>query len=195
MIASIRGTVQQTADAWVVIELGGLGIRVSVPAPLAARARPGEALALFTHLQVREDALSLFGFETPDQLAFFEMLLGISGIGPKVALSLLSHFSTEALRQAVGSGRPERLSGIPGVGKKTAEKIVFNLKDKLAGEAGSGGAGWSETDTEVIAALTSLGYSIVEAQTALQRIPVDSPENTEERLRLALQGLEKRSRK
>jgi Holliday junction DNA helicase RuvA len=123
------------------------------------------------------------------------MLLGISGIGPKVALSLLSHFSTEALRQAVGSGRPERLSGIPGVGKKTAEKIVFNLKDKLAGEAGSGGAGWSETDTEVIAALTSLGYSIVEAQTALQRIPVDSPENTEERLRLALQGLEKRSRK
>jgi|WetSurMetagenome_2_1015567.scaffolds.fasta_scaffold81994_2 holliday junction DNA helicase RuvA len=194
MIASIRGTVQQTGDCWVVLELGGLGLRVSVPAPLAARVHPGETLALFTHLQVREDALSLFGFETPDQLALFEMLLGISGIGPKVSLSLLSHFSTDALRQAVGSGKPERLSGIPGVGRKTAEKIIFNLKDKLTGEAGPGAAGWSETDTEVIAALTSLGYSIVEAQTALQSIPADAPENTEERLRLALQGLEKRSR-
>ncbi len=189
MIASIRGTVQQTGDSWVVIELGGMGIRVSVPVPLAARARTGQTLALFTHLQVREDALALFGFETPDQLAFFELLLGVSGIGPKIALSLLSHFSTDALHQAVGGGKPERLSGIPGVGKKTAEKIIFHLKDKLAADAGAGGAGWSETDTEVIAALTSLGYSIVEAQTALQRIPPDAPADSESRLRIALQGL------
>jgi Holliday junction DNA helicase RuvA len=194
MIASIRGTVQQTGDTWVVIELGGMGIKVSVPVPLAARARPGGTLALFTHLQVREDALALFGFETPDQLAFFELLLTVSGIGPKVALSLLSHFSADALRQAVGSGSPERFSGIPGVGRKTAEKIIFHLKDKLAAEAGTGGAGWSETDTEVIAALTSLGYTIVEAQTALQRIPADAPSDAENRLRLALQGMEKHSR-
>ncbi len=189
MIASIRGTVQQTGDNWVVIDLGGLGIKVSVPVPLAARARNGQPLALFTHLQVREDALALFGFETPDQLSFFELLLSVSGIGPKVALSLLSHFSTDALRQAVGGGRPERLSGIPGVGKKTAEKIIFHLKDKLAAGAEAGGAGWSETDTEVIAALTSLGYSIVEAQTALQRIPADAPADAESRLRLALQAM------
>jgi Holliday junction DNA helicase RuvA len=191
MIASIRGTVQQTGENWVVIELGGMGIKVSVPVPLAARARPGEPLALFTHLPVRVDALALFGFETPDQLSFFELLLGVSGIGPKVALSLLSHFSTDALRQAVGGGRPERLSGIPGVGKKTAEKIIFHLKDKLAAGAEAGGAGWSETDTEVIAALTSLGYSIVEAQTALQRIPADAPVDSESRLRLALQAMGK----
>ncbi len=189
MIASIRGTVQQTGDNWVVIDLGGLGIKVSVPVPLAARARNGQPLALFTHLQVREDALALFGFETPDQLSFFELLLSVSGIGPKVALSLLSHFSTDALRQAVGGGRPERLSGIPGVGKKTAEKIIFHLKDKLAAGAEAGGAGWSETDTEVIAALASLGYSIVEAQTALQRIPADAPADAESRLRLALQAM------
>ncbi len=189
MIASIRGTVQQTGENWVVIELGGMGIKVSVPVPLAARARTGQALALFTHLQVREDALALFGFETPDQLSFFELLLSVSGIGPKVALSLLSHFSTDALRQAVGGGRPERLSGIPGVGKKTAEKIIFHLKDKLAAGAEAGGAGWSETDTEVIAALTSLGYSIVEAQTALQRIPAEAPSDAESRLRLALQAM------
>ncbi len=189
MIASLRGTVQQTGGSWVVIELGGMGIKVSVPVPLAARARAGQDLALFTHLLVREDALALFGFETPDQLAFFELLLGVSGIGPKVALSLLSHFSTDSLRQAVARGAPERLSGIPGVGKKTAEKIIFHLKDKLAAESGAGAPGWSETDTEVIAALTSLGYSIVEAQTALQRIPADAPADAESRLRLALQGL------
>jgi len=189
MIASIRGSVLQTGESWVIVDLGGLGIKVSVPVPLAARARAGQTLALFTHLQVREDALALFGFETPDQLGFFELLLGISGIGPKVALSLLSHFSTYALRQAVARGAPERLSGIPGVGKKTAEKIIFHLKDKLAADSAAGAPGWSETDTEVIAALTSLGYSIVEAQTALQRIPADAPSDAESRLRLALQGL------
>jgi Holliday junction DNA helicase RuvA len=191
MIASVRGSVQQTGDSWVVIELGGMGVKVSVPVPLAARAREGQTLALFTHLLVREDALALYGFETPDQLGLFELLLGVSGIGPKVALSLLSHFSTDTLRQAVVRGAPERISGIPGVGKKTAEKIVFHLKDKLAGEAGPGAAGWSETDTEVIAALTALGYSIVEAQAALQRIPPDAPADAENRLRIALQGLGK----
>jgi Holliday junction DNA helicase RuvA len=189
MISSIRGTVLQTGDSWVVIELGGLGLRVSVPAPLAARAGAGQTLALFTHLQVREDALALFGFETPDQLAFFEMLLGVSGIGPKVALSLLSHFSVETLRQSVVRGSPDRLAGIPGVGRKTAEKIVFHLKDKLAAAGELGAPGWSETDTEVVAALTSLGYSLVEAQTALQRVPVDAPPDSEIRLRLALQAL------
>lgn len=191
MIASIRGNVQQTGDSWVVLEVGGLGLKVSVPVPLAARARASQPLALFTHLQVREDGLALFGFETSEQLAFFELLLGVSGIGPKVALSLLSHFSIEALRQAVAHGAPERLSGIPGVGKKTAEKIVFHLKDKLAAEAGAGAPPWSESDTEVIAALTALGYSVVEAQTALQRIPADAPADIENRLRLALQGLGK----
>ena len=191
MIASLRGNVQQTGDTWVVIDLGGMGIRVSVPVPLAARARPGQILALFTHLLVREDALALFGFETPDQLAFFELLLGVTGIGPKVALSLLSHFSTDVLRQAIVRGAPDRLSGIPGVGKKTAEKIVFHLKDKLAGEAGTGAPGWSESDTEVIAALTALGYTIIEAQTALQRIPADAPADAETRLRLALQAMGK----
>jgi Holliday junction DNA helicase RuvA len=191
VIASIRGTVQQTGDSWVVIDLGGLGIKVSVPVPLAARARPGQTLALFTHLLVREDALALFGFEAPDQLAFFEMLLGVTGIGPKVALSLLSHYSTDALREAVARGAPERIAGIPGVGKKTAEKIVFHLKDKLAAEAGAGAPGWSESDTEVIAALTALGYSIVEAQTALQRVPADAPPDAETRLRLALQAMGK----
>lgn len=191
MITSLRGPVLQTGDNWVVIEAGGLGFKVSVPVPLAARARAGQTLALFTHLQVREDALALFGFETAEQLAFFELLLGISGIGPKVALSLLSHFSADALRAAVARGAPEQLSGIPGVGRKTAEKIIFHLKDKLGVEAGARMPGWNESDTEVIAALTALGYNLVEAQAALQRLPPDAPADTESRLRLALQSLGK----
>jgi holliday junction DNA helicase RuvA len=189
MIASLRGNVIFTGETWVVLEVGGLGLKVSVPAPLAARVHTGQPVSLFTHLLVREDALALYGFESADHLAFFELLLGISGIGPKVALSLLSHFSIDALQGAIARGAPERLSGIPGVGKKTAEKIIFHLKDKLAAATGSGAAGWSETDTEVIAALTALGYSLVEAQTALQRVPADAPADVESRLRIALQGL------
>lgn len=189
MIATLRGNVMQAGETWLVVEIGGLGLKVSVPAPFAARTRSGQPVALFTHLQVREDALALFGFESAEQLAFFELLLGVSGIGPKVALSLLSHFSTDALRTAVARGAPERLSGIPGVGKKTAEKIIFHLKDKLAGDAGASAPGWNETDTEIIAALTALGYSLVEAQTALQRLPADAPSDAASRLRLALQSM------
>lgn len=188
MIASLRGNVAQTGDSWVVLEVGGVGLRVSIPAPLAARARPGQTAAFFTHLAVREDALTLYGFETPEQLAFFELLLGVSGIGPKMALSLLSHFSPEHLREAVARGQADQISGVPGVGKKTAEKIIFHLKDKIAAE-GAAGTAWDPSDTDVIAALTGLGYSLVEAQAALQMIPRDAPPDAEIRLRLALQTL------
>ena len=127
MIASLRGRVEQVTENAVVVEVGGVGLMVAVPAPLAARLQPGQPVALFTRLIVREDALALFGFESPDQRSFFELLLTVSGVGPKVALSLLSHFSLETLHQAVGANQPERLAGIPGVGRKTAEKIVFHL--------------------------------------------------------------------
>jgi Holliday junction DNA helicase RuvA len=168
-----------------------LPLKVSVPVPLAAHAAAGHPLALFTHLTVREDALALYGFETPEQLKFFELLLSVSGVGPKAALSLLSHFAVDSLRQAIAQSRPDRLSGVPGVGKKTAEKIIFHLKEKISAGPGTGDAGWSETDAEIVSALTTLGYSLVEAQSALQTIPADSPADLETRMRLALQGLGK----
>jgi holliday junction DNA helicase RuvA len=191
MIASVRGIVQQAGEGRVVLEVGGVGLLVSVPIPLAALAAVGHPLALFTHLAVREDALALYGFETPDQRDFFEQLLGVSGIGPKLALALLSHFTVDVLRQAIMRNQPERISGVPGVGKKTAEKIIFHLKEKIGLAPDLGGAGWSETDAEVVAALTTLGYSLVEAQTALQSIPRDAPEDAATRLQMALQGLGK----
>ncbi len=192
MIASLHGRVEQVAENAVVVEVGGVGLMVAVPAPLAARLQPGQLVALFTRLIVREDALALYGFESPDQRAFFELLLTVSGVGPKVALSLLSHFSIDMLHLAVGGNQPERLAGIPGVGRKTAEKIVFHLKDKVAARGEARPSGWGEGDTDILAALTALGYTLVEAQSALQSLPRDAPEDLESRLRLALQYFSRR---
>ena len=192
MIASLRGRVEQVAENSVVVEVGGVGLLVAVPAPLAARLQPGQPVALFTRLIVREDALALYGFESPDQRGFFDLLLSVSGVGPKMAMSLLSHFSLETLHLAVGANQPERLAGIPGVGRKTAEKIVFHLKDKVSPVGEAGPSGWGEGDTDIIAALSALGYTVVEAQSALQSLPRDAPADLESRLRLALQYFSRR---
>jgi Holliday junction DNA helicase RuvA len=189
MIASLRGRVEQVEEGRLIVEIGGVGLQVSVPAPVAEHARVGQAVALFTRLLVREDALALYGFETPDQRLLFDLLLGVNGVGPKVALSLLSHVPADVFRQAVARGEPERLTGIPGVGRKTAEKIVFHLKEKLQVVGGIEGGGWVEEDSDILAALTALGYTALEAQTAIQSLPRDAPRDAEARLRLALQHL------
>ena len=147
----------------------------------------GKLIFLHTHLIVREDALTLYGFATEEQRALFETLLGVQGVGPKLALAVLSYVSPDNLRRAVGQEQPEVLDRVPGVGKKTAEKIVFHLKDKFGPGLGLGvAAPISDTDTEILAALTALGYSVVEAQAALQSIPKDAPKDLEERVTLAL---------
>jgi Holliday junction DNA helicase RuvA len=150
----------------------------------------GRTAFLHTHLIVREDALTLYGFSNLEQRGLFELLLTVQGVGPRLALSVLSSLSPEVLRRAVVNEQAEVFSRVRGVGKRTAEKIVFTLKDKLGAEIGGLTAitPISELDTEVMAALTALGYSIVEAQAALQTIPKDaSKTDVEERLRLALQ--------
>jgi Holliday junction DNA helicase RuvA len=169
-----------------VVEVGGVGLRVLVPrSVLEAGPAIGKVVFLHTHLAVREDALTLYGFESPEQRELFELLLQVSGIGPKLALAVLSNVSPEALRAAVANGQPEALDRVPGVGKKTAERIVFHLKDRFTvGEAGV--PLLVPADTDVLAALTSLGYSLVEAQAAVQSLPPDAPEQVEGRVRLAL---------
>lgn len=144
---------------------------------------------LHTYLQVREDALTLYGFESEDELAIFELLLTVSGVGPKVALSTLSTLSPDALRLALSNNEPAMLARVPGVGKRTAEKIVLELKDKVKAPASGveALAQISAADAEVIDALVALGYSIVEAQRAVQTLPKDVTA-VEERLRLALSG-------
>lgn len=186
MIARLQGRVAARDKNALIVEVNGLGLRVLVPAPVLAATQVGEPVALFTHLHVRENELALYGCGSEEELALFEQFLSVSGVGPKVALALLSAMSPEALRRAIGQEQPELLARVPGVGKKTAEKIVFHLKDKVPAEAVPEGlAALTEADTQVIEALTSLGYSIVEAQRAVQSVPPEVTE-VEARLRLAL---------
>jgi len=187
MIASLQGEVIGFGEDSLVILIGGIGMRVYVPNPLRAQARPGEKLFLHTHLVVRQDALTLYGFETDAERDFYIMLLGVNGVGPRIALAILSTLTVDAMRRAVLSEQSEIFSRVPGVGKKTAQKILLHLQGRVSGELPLPGGPAAETDIEVMDALTSLGYSIVEAQAALQSIPRDTPADVETRLRLALQ--------
>src|SRR3989304_3842811 len=131
MIATLRGEISQIEENALVVEVGGVGRRVFVPAPLRGRVKAGEAVFLFTHLVVREDALTLYGFESQGDRELFNILLGVDGVGPKVALSVLSTMTLDAIQRAVFGDEPDGLSRVPGVGKKTAQKMELHLKDKL----------------------------------------------------------------
>jgi Holliday junction DNA helicase RuvA len=188
MIATLRGEITQIEDNALVLEVGGVGLRVFTPAPLRIHLKVGEAVFLFTYLVVREDVLNLYGFESQGERELFNMLLGVDGVGPKVALSVLSTLTLDAVQRAVFTEEAEILSRVPGVGKKTAQKIALHLKDKLKPtDALKQVAAMSDADGEVLAALTALGYSVVEAQSAIQALPKDAPADVEERLRVALQ--------
>ena len=187
MIARLSGTVWSIGESHVVVRAGGIGLQVQVPSGVLARLDGvGQPVELFTHLNVRENELALYGFLTEEELALFRLLLGISGIGPKVALALLGTVSPDALRQAVVQEEPGLLSRVPGIGPKTARAIIFHLKDKLIPTGVVAAPLLGDTDVEVIAALTGLGFSLVEAQAALQSLPRDEDLPVEERVRQAL---------
>lgn len=189
MIASIQGmfVAADAISGSIIVTVGGIGYRVHVPQTLLHRA-PGHEIALHTHLIVREDAFLLYGFETPGELSLFETLLTVSGVGPRVALAILSTLSADNLRNAVATDKPEILTRVPGIGKKSAQKILFELKDKLAiGLDAIPAGGFDDMNADVIDALVALGYSIVEAQSAVQSLPPDAPPEVEERIRLALE--------
>jgi holliday junction DNA helicase RuvA len=188
MIASLNGRIQEGLPDSVIVDVGGVGLQVYVPASSRDHLHAGDLIFLFTYLVVRQDNLALYGFETRESRQYFSLLLTVDGIGPKLALGVLSVLSPDAIRRAVFHEQPEVFSRVPGVGKKTAQKILLQLQDKIPGEAGlERVAAISDVDAEVIGALTGLGYSVVEAQAALQSIPRDIPQDVETRLRLALQ--------
>jgi Holliday junction DNA helicase RuvA len=187
MIASVSGKISHVESGSLIIEVGGVGLQVFVPSPVSDLARPGESVFLFTHLVVRQDLLALYGFDSPKG-AYFTLLLTVNGIGPKLALSILSTLTPDAIRRAVFSEQPEIFSRVPGVGKKTAQKISLSLQDRITTVEGLAPiAALGDVDSEVLNALTGLGYSVVEAQAALQSSPRDAPQDVETRLRLALQ--------
>ena len=186
MIAMVRGEVIGLGDSSVVIQVSGIGLQVHAPTPLVSGLRMHDSISLHTHLIVREDLLALYGFETPQERDFFVLLLGVNGIGPRSALAILSVLSLDAIRRAVTAEQVDVFCRVPGIGRKTAQKILLHLQGKIDEGELSTLAGMVDVDGSVIDALTSLGYSIVEAQAALQSISKDAPKDTEERLRLAL---------
>ena len=188
MIATISGKIAHVEPGSLIIEIGGIGLQVFVPNPISDQARPGESVYLLTHLVVRQDLLALYGFDSAEGREFFTLLLTVNGIGPKLALSILSTLNPDAIRRAVFSEQADVFSRVPGVGKKTAQKILLSLQDRITSVEGLAPiAAMGDVDSEVLNALTGLGYSVVEAQAALQSIPRDAPQDVETRLRLALQ--------
>lgn len=188
MIASIKGEVAAKDDYSLVVQNSGIGLRIYVPAPLLSTAELNRPITLYTHLAVREDNLSLYGFEKVEERDLFEELVKVSGIGPRIALSILSTLPVPMIYQAVIGEKPEIFSRVPGIGNKTAQKMILYLHDQLKAEYTLEElAGIPTVAVELVDALTSLGYSVVEAQAAIQSIPKDAPDDIEERLRLALQ--------
>jgi Holliday junction DNA helicase RuvA len=193
MIASVSGAVQSLEQGALVVEVGGVGLHVSVPdSVLQGNVSVGARVQLWTHLLVRQDAITLYGFLEQEQLTLFDMLLKAPGVGPKLALAIISGMPVGGLHAAVTKERAELLSQVPGVGIKTARKIIIYLKDKMeaSGQLPETIAA-NALDIELTAALTALGYSVVEAQTALQAMGADAPDKLEARIRIALQYLSK----
>jgi Holliday junction DNA helicase RuvA len=188
MIASLSGRLQEVTGDSVILDVGGVGFLVAIPAPWRDHLHAGESIFIHTYLVVREDALSLYGFETHEQRELFTLLLGVNGVGPRLALAVLSTLTPDAIRRAVFHEQPEVFQRVPGVGKQTAQKILLYLENRIRMAPGLEPVGaLSDVDGEVLAALATLGYSVVEAQSALQTLPRDAPQDVETRLRLALQ--------
>lgn len=189
MIASLQGKVVSLGGDRAVIDVGGIGFLVHMPtSTLSKLGTVGAGVRLHTHLHLREDNVALYGFASADELAMFQILLGVSGLGPKLALAMLSTMEVDKLATAIAAGSTDMLTVVPGIGKKTASRIVLELKDKMA-------AGWltapaaemAQDNTDVMAALTSLGYSIAEAARAVATLSPSPDLSLEEKVKLALQ--------
>ncbi|WP_448592593.1 Holliday junction branch migration protein RuvA [Thermoflexus hugenholtzii] len=189
MLVQVRGLVEAIGKDWVRLDLNGLGLQVYVPPSVLAQARRGEPLTLHTTLLARVEGhgitFTLYGFADEEERELFEQLLTVNGVGPRAALALLS-LSAPTLRAAIAQEQVEILRRVPGIGPKTARSIILHLKDRIGAVPAPGAPAARSDDTEIIAALTALGYSVVEAQAALSQVPPDPNLPLEEKIRLAL---------
>ena len=191
MIAGLRGHLEGKLTDAVLIDTGGVIYRVGTSTTtLDEVGEPGETVRLHTHLFVREDQLTLYGFATTDELQLFETLIGVTGVGPRLACAILSRVRTDALHEAISRENTDLLATVPGVGKKTAARLILELRGKLvpAGLPLTGPAAHRD-DAEVVAALRALGYTTAEAHAAAARVPCDADLTVEERVVSALREL------
>ena len=188
MIARLRGTPAARSADGLVLDVNGVGYLVAATPEVLRRATPGAEVTVETYLHVREDALQLYGFADAEERELFVHLLTVSGIGPKVALAVVSGSPAAELRRAIALGDHARFQAIPGIGKKTAERIVLELKEKIGTVAEPALSPVGNTSGHIVArdALVELGYAVVDAERALAEVDPDLP--AEERVRLALRG-------
>jgi Holliday junction DNA helicase RuvA len=184
MIAAVRGQVIARGADYVVVEVNGVGYKVFVP-----RHPTRDEVLLHTYQVVREDGQFLYGFETRDELALFEMLISVSGVGPKAGLAILSVARPAEIAAAIASGDVASLARAPGVGKKTAERLIVDLKGKVAKIGGDGAGTPTAADDDAHAALVALGYTATEAALALRNAPPRDRATTEERVSAALRAV------
>lgn len=189
MIAGIRGTVVALEENALVIDLHGFMVRVYSSAHTLSSTSQGETVELVTHLIVREDALALYGFQTEAELQFFQLLLGVTGVGPRVAMNVLSFDEPSVLYQAIANEDTALLSRIPGVGKVTAGRIIFDLKRKLPDSLPGTMATTDSVDRDALEALEALGYTTAEARSGLAAVEGRTGLSVEERVYAALQQL------
>lgn len=189
MIAGVRGIVASVEETAVVVDLHGFMVRVYSSNHTLASMEAGQPVELLTHLLVREDALTLYGFASEPELQLFQLLLGVNGVGPRVALSLLSFDQPSALYQAIANEDTTMLSRVPGVGKVTAGRIIFDLKRKLPDTIPGTVSAVDDVDRDALDALEALGYTVAEARSGLAAVEQRSGMTVEERVFAALQRL------
>ncbi len=189
MIASLHGRLESLGSDWAIISANGVGFQVYLPtSTLSTLGTIGNEVHLHTHLVLREDSVSLYGFALTEELELFQLLIGVSGLGPRLALAVLSAMSVEQVTMAIATASIALLTVVPGIGKKTAERLILELKDKIgAGLLATPAAQLAQENADVLAALTSLGYSVSEASRAVATLPASPEMNREEKVRLALQ--------
>lgn len=192
MITSIHGILEARRADQVIVRVGGFSVRVFAPISTSSRlGDPGSEVTLYTHFLVREDIMALYGFAHEEDRNAFEQLIAVSGVGPKVALAILSVMDAQTLFKAIADEDQQRLALAPGVGKRLAARLVLELKGKLPSLTALGGAATSPSSrlqAEVLEALMGLGYSAAEAQAALGKVPQDKPLTLEEQITFALRS-------
>ena len=191
MIAFVRGVVASRDGEGVVIDVGGVGLRVEAPTSTLRRFAPGDVAMLHTHLHVREEILALYGFATVEERQLFELLITVSGVGPKMARGVLSALSADQLRGAISRGNDSMLTVVPGIGKRLAQRIVIDLRDKVGPRAPAGTVAPAfpsdDPDAHVLEALTAVfGYTPQQAAQAIAALPTDAPSEPQERIGAAL---------
>ena len=193
MIASLEGIIDAVSKDSLIVNVNGIGFIVTVTTSvLSEMGITGREVKLYTHFHVREDDMSLFGFGSLDELKLFETLISVSGLGPKTGMAMLSAMSADQVAMAIASGSVEILTTIPGIGKKTADRLILELKDKVGGVMISTPAGRAaQENADVVAALVSLGYSVQETTRAVNALPSGKKLSLEDKVKLALQYLGK----